>query len=133
MTDLIVQITQSLAGLAAAVLVGLIGLVGSKATTWLAAHTDKQTADATSTLLQSLEQAADAAVKTLQQNVVDAAKQNGKWSPALAEEVKAEALEAAKSLISPAVLDAATKYVGDIDQVLSNLIEKKLVELKAVS
>ena len=124
------QLVDALSGLLMAVATAVVTYVSVKFRQWSAAHLSASNAATANHVIDGLGKIAEATVQDFNQRVVNDAKEYGVFTPALAAAVKADAVTAIKIQVSP-LLALAGDTIGDVDNLISNLVERHVVASKA--
>lgn len=125
------QVVQALAGLLTAVVTAGVAYLAPKIKGWLAAHTASQTSAMASKVIDGLASIADSVVANFNQQVVVTAKVNGTWTPALAAQIKAEAVKAVQSQ-GAALVALGQTTVGDVQGLIGSLVEHAVLRHNAL-
>ena len=123
------QIVQDLSGLLYVAVTAGLGYVGVKAKAWFAAHTTAQVAAAGDSALSTLSGIVSNVVQDFNQTVVNQAKANGSWTPAMGAQVKQDAIAAVKSQASN-LLTLGKSVLGNVDSLIGSMIETAVAKHK---
>jgi hypothetical protein len=123
------QFVQALGGLFYATVTAGIGVVTPKVRKYLESHTTAKTATIATDVFDGLSKITESVVTDFNQRIVNDAKSKQAWTPQLAEQVKADAVDAVKAQGS-AFVSLAQKTAGDVEPLISTLIEQAVAKAK---
>ncbi len=114
-------------------LLSLLSLVAAAGITYLAPQLKAFIgASAANMITNVLSSIVDGVVQDFNQKVVSQAKQDGAFTPQLAQSVKQDAIEAVMSQ-GGVIIKLASLVLGDVEQLVSSQIEKAVVQYKTPS
>lgn len=123
------QIVTGLSGLLFASLTAGIAWLSTKAKNYVSLKLKGQSAQNANHVIATLSQISNAVVQKFNNEVVSQAKQQGFFNDALASKVKGDACDAVKAQAG-SLIALASESFGDVDALISTLIEKHVAENK---
>jgi hypothetical protein len=123
------QFVQALSGLLYASGTAAIAVVTPKIKEFVKAHTKEKTAAVVNNAIDGLSKIAESVVSDFNQRIVNDAKTKQALTPELAEQVKADAIAAVK-LQGASFIKLLNKSAGDIESLISTLIEQAVAKVK---
>lgn len=123
------HLVQALGGLLFATLTAAISYITPKVKGLIKAHTSAKTASIAADALDNITKIAESVVSDFNQRIVNDMKSKGAWTPQLAEQVKADAVDAVKAQAA-SFIKLAGKTTGEVEALISTLIEQAVSKAK---
>jgi hypothetical protein len=123
------DIVNAVTGLLSLSVTALVGYLAPKVKKIVDAHTSASHAQVFNHVVDGLGRIAEATVMDFNQRVVNDAKEQGVFTPALAQSIKSDAMDAVKTQGS-ALISLAGESISDVDPFVSSLIEHAIAKQK---